>query len=225
MPEPELVIEAFVAPMFDENGYLVYRRVGGACWIVDPSFDPQPTQLLEAVSRNQLHLAAVILTHGHADHISGVDKVHPAATSARLLIAEDAKPALTDPVENLSADFGMPLTIAWPPDGGLEPGDTLDLDGLTWSVLETSGHSPGGRSLYCAEAGVVLVGDALFAGSIGRHDFHHSDEAALVNNIRTNLLTLPPATRVYSGHGPVTTIGRERETNPFVGDAAWAGRA
>lgn len=83
-------------------------------------------------------------------------------------------------------------------------------------MLDTSGHSPGGRSLYCAQHEVVIVGDALFAGGIGRYDFHHSNGEQLLSNIRQNLYSLPDETRVLSGHGPDTTIGREKATNPFV---------
>jgi len=83
-------------------------------------------------------------------------------------------------------------------------------------VLDVSGHSPGGRALYCQSANVVIVGDALFAGSVGRVDFHHSDGNKLMQNIRQNLMTLPDQTRVLSGHGAETTIGSERATNPFV---------
>ena len=100
----------------------------------------------------------------------------------------------------------------------LPEGATLELDGGTWQVLETSGHSPGGRSLYCPEEQVVIVGDALFAGGIGRYDFHHSDGPQLMRNLQQKLMTLPDETRVLPGHGPSTTIGTERQTNPFLND-------
>jgi glyoxylase-like metal-dependent hydrolase (beta-lactamase superfamily II) len=123
---------------------------------------------------------------------------------------------LSDAAQNLSAGFGMPLTVTTRADGDLAPGDTITLDGLDFTVLDTAGHSPAGRSLYCAQAGVVISGDALFAGSIGRTDFHHCDEQMLHRTIRENLLTLPDDTQVLSGHGPPTTIGRERAFNPFL---------
>jgi glyoxylase-like metal-dependent hydrolase (beta-lactamase superfamily II) len=92
----------------------------------------------------------------------------------------------------------------------------MDLDGGTWRILDVAGHSPGGRALYCAEERVAIVGDALFQGSVGRVDFHNSDGEMLLKNIRGNLMTLPDDTRVFSGHGPATTIGRERNTNPYI---------
>ena len=84
------------------------------------------------------------------------------------------------------------------------------------AARDTSGHAPGSRSLYCSQAGIVIVGDALFYRSIGRTDFHHASHAGLIRNIRQNLLSLPDETKVYSGHGPVTTIGAERRSNPFL---------
>jgi glyoxylase-like metal-dependent hydrolase (beta-lactamase superfamily II) len=84
--------------------------------------------------------------------------------------------------------------------------------------LDTSGHSPGGRSLYCPQARVVFTGDALFAGSIGRTDFPGSDHTQFIRNIREQLLSLPPETVIYSGHGPTSTIGNERKSNPFLSE-------
>ena len=98
----------------------------------------------------------------------------------------------------------------------LPAGGTLELDGTVWKLLDTSGHSPGGRTLYSAALGLAFVGDALFAGSVGRVDFPHSDGTQLMRNIHEQLMTLPDETRALSGHGPETTIGRERESNPFI---------
>jgi glyoxylase-like metal-dependent hydrolase (beta-lactamase superfamily II) len=92
----------------------------------------------------------------------------------------------------------------------------VDIDGWSWNILDVSGHSPGGRAFYGAALNIAFVGDALFAGSVGRVDFPHSDGERLLRNIQANLMTLPDATRVLSGHGPETTIGRERRTNPYV---------
>ena len=109
---------------------------------------------------------------------------------------------------------GMTTNVTGPLD--LPHGATLELDSTRWQVLDTCGHSPGGRSLYCSELGVVFVGDALFAGSIGRVDFPHSNGDQLIRNLREKLMMLPDKTRVISGHGPETTIGHERQTNPFI---------
>jgi len=124
--------------------------------------------------------------------------------------------ALSDPKVNLSFMTGRNFTTNVSDPRDLPHGETMELDGTTWEIRDTSGHSPGGRSFYCAELGVVFVGDALFAGSVGRVDFHNSNADRLIRNIREQLMTLPDDTRVISGHGPDTTIGHERRTNPFI---------
>jgi glyoxylase-like metal-dependent hydrolase (beta-lactamase superfamily II) len=129
--------------------------------------------------------------------------------------AEDDR-MLTDANANLSAPFGVQLVAPKSADMHLRPGQTIELDGTTWQVLDTAGHSPGGRSFYCAQAAVVIVGDALFAGSVGRVDFPGSDAQQLMDNIRNNLYALPDDTVVYAGHMQTTTIGQEKRTNPFV---------
>jgi glyoxylase-like metal-dependent hydrolase (beta-lactamase superfamily II) len=111
--------------------------------------------------------------------------------------------------------FGVSIT-APEPDETFAPGDVLECGNAKWQVLDTSGHSPGGVSFYCESARVVLTGDALFAGSIGRTDIPGADQDQLLANIRQNLLGLPGATRVLPGHGPETTIQQEIETNPFL---------
>ena len=116
---------------------------------------------------------------------------------------------------NLSAAFLM-NTTAQTPDQQVRPGDTVSMGEWAWQVLDTSGHTSGGVSYYCAEAGLAIVGDALFAGSIGRSDIPGGDGARLIANIRDHLLCLPDDTRVLPGHGPETDIGTERQTNPFL---------
>ena len=216
MKHGELSIETFVEDSFGENAYVVSTE--GRAWVIDPSFPPQVHQLLHFVSSSKLEVEKIVLTHGHADHIAGVDFVHAAHPRAELWIASEDAIMLTDANANLSGPYGMGFTVQTPPDGDLQPGIKLQLGRFSWTVLDTSGHSPGGRTLYCAEAGVVLAGDALFAGSIGRTDFPGSDHYRLIRSIRENLLKLPDETVVYSGHGPITTIGKERKFNPFLTD-------
>ncbi len=176
--------------------------------------------MIAAIAEKRLRPEKLILTHGHLDHIAGVYDIREALPEIPVYIAEAARPALTDPNENLSAGYGIPIVVGDIATHDLPEGGTLELDGLTWMLLDVSGHGPGSRCLYCAEAGIVIVGDALFAGFVGRTDFHHSDPKAYFRNIREKLLTLPDETRVLPGHGPPTTIGEERATNPFVGEGA-----
>ena len=116
---------------------------------------------------------------------------------------------------NMSAAFGFNIT-APPADQTVQAGDELKMGSLIWRVLDTSGHTPGGVSYYCAETETAITGDALFAESIGRTDIPGASEADLLKNIRENLLTLPDATRVLPDHGPISNIGHERKCNPFL---------
>ena len=209
-------------PNYAENGYTVYLEDSGPCWIVDPGFPPQASQIVAHVAEHDLRPEAIVLTHAHADHIGGLDAVREAlGPTSRLgplpvFLAKEEWAALTDPQENLSAQVGLAFTTSVSDPTDLAKGSVLQLGDSSWKVLDVAGHSPGGRALYCADAGVVIVGDALFAGSVGRVDFHHSDGRMLIRNIRNNLMTLPDETRVLSGHGPETTIGQERQSNPYV---------
>ena len=203
-------------PMFAENAVTVYRRDGGPCWIIDPGLPPQAEQIIAFVREHDLRTEAVLLTHTHGDHIAGVDDVRDALGPVPLYVGKPEWPMLGDPRENLSSNIGVPLTVRSDDLHDLAHGETLELDGGAWQILDTSGHSPGGRSLYCAAQGAVIVGDALFAGSVGRVDFPHSDGQRLLDNIRANLMALPDETRVLCGHGPDTTIGVERRTNPYI---------
>jgi glyoxylase-like metal-dependent hydrolase (beta-lactamase superfamily II) len=230
MNHDNLSIETFVEPSFGENAYLLSTGTDGSGsdsassqrvgWIIDPSFPPAVDELLESVRRQRVRVEKIILTHGHADHIAGLDRVKTSHPGAAVWMACAEAPLLQDAWLNLSAPFGLPLILKTRPDADLEPGIKLRLGGFEWIVSDVSGHSPGGRALYCALAGVALVGDALFQGSIGRTDFPGSDHAGLLRRIRENLLSLPPETVVYSGHGPATTVGNERKFNPFLTEAS-----
>ena len=216
MSRPPFQFHVTNEPMFAENAYTIYRLDGGPCWIVDPGLPPQAEQIVAFIQEHDLKPKAVLLTHAHGDHIAGVDQVRAALGPVPLYLGEPEWHMLGSASDNLSANIGLPLAVSDDNLHDLEPEGTLELDGAIWKVLDTSGHSPGGRSLYCSEAGVVIVGDALFAGSVGRVDFPHSDGHRLMTNIRRNLMNLPDETRVLCGHGPDTTIGHERRTNPFV---------
>jgi hydroxyacylglutathione hydrolase len=209
-------VETFPLGPFETNCYLVYESPaspGAPCWIVDASFEPG--EMIERVRALGLRPEKLILTHAHVDHIAGVDEVRRAFPDLPVLIHAAERDWLTDPFKNLSQMMGMPVTAAGFA-GTLAEGDELALGASSWKVLHTPGHSPGGVTLYNARDQVALAGDALFAGSIGRTDFPGSSAGELARSIREKLYTLPDHTRVYPGHGPATTTGREAATNPFV---------
>lgn len=214
MPDPIIpTIHCFVLGPFETNCYVVTVDGSEDCWIIDAGFSPQ--SLIDAVSESGKKPAALILTHAHVDHIAGIGDVLEAFGPIPILIHDAEREWLGSPQLNMSTMLGLPVT-APEPDRAIQEGQTLELGGSSWSVLHTPGHSPGGITLYNAAGGVALVGDSLFAGSIGRTDFPNSDFATLADSIRSKLYVLPDETRVYPGHGPDTTIGREKRSNPFV---------
>lgn len=216
MTSAPLQIHVTNDPSYMENGYTVYYREGGPCWIIDPGLPPQASQIIEHVRLKSLEPIAIVLTHAHADHIAGIDEVRDELGRLPVYLAREEWAALSDPMENLSGlmESGFVTKVTDPLD--LAAGEVLELDNTRWEIRDVSGHSPGGRALYNEGQGIVIVGDALFAGSVGRVDFPHSDGPRLMRNIHEQLMTLPDDTRVLSGHGPETTIGQERATNPFI---------
>ena len=206
-----LEIHTLVLGPLETNCYVL--RDVEEYWVVDPGLGPEP--LLQFLRAAKASPRRILLTHGHGDHIAGVAAVKAAYPGARLCCPAGDAGLLSDPTGNLSGPFGFALT-APEADELLEPGQTLAMGQAAWGLLDTSGHTPGGMSFYCRQDGVVLTGDALFAGSIGRIDIPGASAGRLLTNIRRHLLTLPDATRVLPGHGPETTIGQERRNNPFL---------
>ena len=202
-------IHSFVTGPLRTNTYLVAD--GGQCWIVDPGGDP--SEIVECIRRLELTPAKILLTHGHGDHIAGAGRLKDAFDGLPLACPAGDEHMLSDPQMNLSEPFGFALT-APPADELLRPGQDLTLGESLWRVLDTSGHTPGGVSFYCAAEAVVIVGDTLFAAGIGRTDIPGASAGRLIGNIRENLFSLPATTRVLAGHGPETTIGAEK---PYLG--------
>jgi len=206
-------ISGVVLGPFQTNCYVVRFPERPECWIVDAGYEPG--ELIDVVNQGGLKPAALILTHAHCDHIAGAFEVAAAFPGLPVWIHEAEREWLTNPILNLSAMAGVPATGP-EPSRLLRNGDELTLSGETWRVLHTPGHSPGGITLWHEPSATALVGDTLFAGSVGRSDFPGSDPRTLERSIRDKLYALPNQTRIYPGHGPSSTIGRERATNPFV---------
>lgn len=205
-------IERFELGAWGTNAYLVHAA-GQPAALIDPGFSPG--RVLDRLEALGVGLSRVLLTHAHVDHIAGLPEVRERFPEAGVWIHEAEAAFLGDAALNLSAYLAEPIEVA-PAQGRLAAGDTLELAGTGWQVRHTPGHSPGGVSFHDPMGGVVIVGDTLFAGGVGRSDFPTSDPAALMISIREQLLSLPDATRVLPGHGPETTIGRERATNPWL---------
>jgi glyoxylase-like metal-dependent hydrolase (beta-lactamase superfamily II) len=214
-PHGPLNVDVFVEAMFQENGYLLWTADGPEAWIIDPGLPPQNQKIAAAVRKRELSPRAILLTHCHGDHIAGVRGLCEEFSDLKLLAPRDEQHMLGDAVANLSRPFGFNITTP-AANQLLAHGDRLTLGSLTWQVLDVSGHSPGGLAYHCPDAGVVLTGDALFAGSIGRTDFPGGSAHRLLDNIRRHLLTLPDDTVIYSGHGPATTVAEERDSNPYL---------
>ena len=206
----DLAIVALPNGQFQENCYLVADQDAGEAVIVDPGEDADA--FLAELRRRNWKLTGIWLTHAHLDHVSGVGPVHE-ATGAPIHL-HPADRALYDSLPQQGLWFGMRLGAPPAPHAELMAGQRLRVGGVEFEVVETPGHSPGSVSLV--GPGMVLSGDALFAGSIGRTDLPGGNYDTLMSSIRQKLLALPDDTVVLSGHGPETTIGRERAGNPFL---------
>jgi glyoxylase-like metal-dependent hydrolase (beta-lactamase superfamily II) len=209
---PDLAIHTFALGQWQTNCYVAAS--GGNCWVIDAGFDPAP--MLAFIKEQGFTVERVVLTHAHLDHIGGLQQVHDRHPDAPILIHAEETAFLTDTALNLSAMAGVGPVVAPEATGTLAHGDTITLNGHAFEVRHTPGHSPGGITLVNIEQGVAFVGDTLFAGSIGRYDFPTSDGPTLMRSIREQLMALPDAVRVLPGHGPATTIGEERKTNPYL---------
>jgi len=179
--------------------------------VIDPGDEAE--KILESVAALKLTVRFIINTHGHFDHVSA-NKAINAATQAPILIHALDAPMLSK-ISASAANWGLSAENSPSPDRTVDDGDTITVGEISFKVIHTPGHTPGGISLY--SDGHVFVGDTLFAGSIGRTDFPGGDFATLKSSIQDKLFTLGDDVRVYTGHGPETSIGRERQHNPFVG--------
>jgi glyoxylase-like metal-dependent hydrolase (beta-lactamase superfamily II) len=210
-----LNLRTVVSQPFEENSYVVWLPGHTEAVVVDPGLEPD--LILDCLREEGLTAAALLNTHGHADHIAGNAALKKAFPDIPLVIGGGDEVMLRDARANLSAVFGMSLTSPQA-DRTVSEGDVFEAAGMTFDVLEIPGHSPGHVVfVYRGSApATVFGGDVLFRGSIGRSDFPGGDGELLLRGIREKLFVLPPDTVVYPGHGPVTTVGHEMRTNPFL---------
>ena len=195
---------------FVENCYLVIDEAAQACAVIDPG--EQSGLILHKLRESGAAPVGIWLTHAHIDHVLGVPDL-AAQTGAPVYLHPDDR-ELYDGVPDQASWFGLTADPLPPPDRSLSAGERLQVGGLTFTVRHAPGHSPG--HVVFTGPGVVFGGDVLFQGSIGRTDLPGGDFDTLIDSIERELLVLPDSTIVYPGHGPRTTVGAERRTNPFL---------
>jgi glyoxylase-like metal-dependent hydrolase (beta-lactamase superfamily II) len=178
--------------------------------VIDPG--DEADKILMSLAESQLTVKYIINTHGHFDHV-GANKRMKEATGADILIHQ-ADAFMLAQISSASMAFGLKVEDSPSADRTVADGDTITFGDITFTVIHTPGHSPGGISLVADK--MVFVGDSLFAGSIGRTDFPGGDYDTLISSIKTKLFPLGDDVKVYTGHGPATTIGQEKRMNPFL---------
>jgi len=200
---------------FEENSYVARIDGRSDCLVIDPGFEPD--KIITHLDAKKLTPAAILNTHGHTDHIAGNAAMKQRWPDSPLVIGADEAAKLTDPYLNLSAAFGQ-VFISPTADITLVDKDIYSAGGFELEVLAIPGHSSG-HLIYlwrAHEPPIAFVGDVIFAGSIGRTDFPDGNHSALIEGIRKMLFTLPEQTILLPGHGPRTTVGEEKRTNPFL---------
>jgi hydroxyacylglutathione hydrolase len=203
-------VEATADRRFGTNSYLVIDDETKDAVIIDANFEPD--LVIEAARKNNAKVRAILLTHTDVDHVAGLPTLVEAFGPIPVAVNEAERAGLAAG-KSLRSEFAVDADPVEDPDTLSEP-NHYSAGSLDFEVLHTPGHSPGGVTLKIGN--LLFTGDALFAGSIGRSDFKNSDGRALLAGIRSKLLSQPDDSIVYSGHGPATTIGREKLTNPFL---------
>ncbi|MCX8017079.1 MAG: MBL fold metallo-hydrolase [Rhodocyclaceae bacterium] len=200
---------------FEQNCSLLWEPASRAAVVIDPGGDVD--KILAAIGAHDLRVGQILLTHGHIDHVGG------AAALARQLGVPIVGPQREEAfwlaqLPEQSRMFGFAPTPPLVPDRWLDEGDIVTVGGARLEVLHTPGHTPGHVCFFDRAGGLAVVGDVLFAGSIGRSDFPRGDFDSLIHSIRGKLFPLGDDVEFIPGHGPISTFGRERLTNPYVCD-------
>lgn len=212
MSDAPLSIQTFTSRLFGQNAYLVRCEATGEQMAIDPGGEVEV--MAAAIASSSAPLRAIVLTHAHMDHIEGVAELVRRAPAPIHLHPADRP--LYDAAAQQAEMFGHRIEPPPPPDHQLSAGQILELGACRFEIRHVPGHSPGHVLLYNQEAGVAFVGDVVFSGSIGRTDLPGGSFQELMASIREQVLTLPDQTRLLTGHGPETTVERERMSNPFL---------
>ncbi len=194
------------------NCYVIYRESLKKAVIVDPGADG--AYILDLCREFSLNPEAILLTHGHFDHILAVKDIKEAFPDVKIFAGKQEKEMLAEPSVNLSSSFGMAYTVH--ADGYEEDGAILSLAGMTFKVLFTPGHTSGSVCYLIESENILISGDTLFLESLGRTDFPTGSQSQILSSIKERLFVLPDDTLVYPGHGEATTIGHEKVYNPVA---------
>ncbi|MEJ7841862.1 MAG: MBL fold metallo-hydrolase [Rubrobacter sp.] len=207
-----MILEKLTVGPFQENCYIVGDEASGTGVLFDPG--DEAARISIAVERTNLEISQIVITHAHIDHVGAVVALVDEYSCPVLMHAE-AEPMLKQ-LPNQALMMGLRFGKVPAVDAYIEDGEILEVGALRFEALYTPGHAPGHLAFYAADEGLVLSGDALFAGSVGRVDLPGGSMEVLMQSINERLLVLPDTTAVHSGHGPETTIGEERAHNPFL---------
>lgn len=198
-----------VAGIYGVNCYIVYDNTKEGI-VVDPGGDAD--EILKIIEEKKINIKYILLTHGHGDHIGGLISLKN-ALKVPVMIHEEDRQMLKDGSKNLSPTMAMG-TVEVEPDRLLKDGDKIKIGNQEILIIHTPGHTKGGISLKIQDN--IITGDTLFTGSIGRTDLLGGDYKQIIKSIKEKLLIYPDETKIYPGHGPASTIGKERVTNPFL---------
>ena len=200
---------------FSENTYLISDSDKNAI-VVDPGmyYPEENARFFEYINNHQLSLNRMILTHAHLDHVFGVNWVNKTYGLSPEVHLDDK--VMYDNAVAVATQYGLQMKALVPPIVGLESGSSFEFGGVKFEVAHASGHSPGSVCFYCEAESILIAGDVIFQGSIGRTDLPGGDFDTLISSIRREVLTLPDDVSIYSGHGPITNVGQERIANPFL---------
>jgi hydroxyacylglutathione hydrolase len=208
-----MIIKTVVVGPLQVNCHIVGDEKTGKAMVIDPG--DEPDMILDVISKNNLTVEYIVCTHGHFDHVGAVGDLKT-ATGAKIVMNEGDLNIYDSAVE-LANYFGLELERQPAPDMFLNEGDNIDIGALTFTVFQSPGHSPGGIVIY--GEGIAITGDTLFAGAIGRTDLPGGDERAIRKSL-DRLMSLSENSVVLCGHGPSSTIGREKRENPFA-NSSW----